>query len=46
MLTGAALFENATSENAAMPLRLAITRFGRPASILSDNGLCFVGQNG
>ena len=46
MLTGAALFENATSENAVMLLRLAIKRFGQPASILSDNGPCFVGQNG
>ena len=29
-----------------MTLRLAIERFGAPASILSDNGSCFVGQNG
>lgn len=45
-VTGAALFEHATSENAVMVLRLAIKRFGAPASILSDNGSCFVGQNG
>ena len=46
-ITGAALFENATSENAVLLLlRLAIKRFGAPASILSDNGSCFVGQNG
>ncbi len=45
-ITGAALFENATAENAVMLLRLAIKRFGAPASILSDNGACFVGQNG
>ena len=45
-ITGAALFEHATSENAVMALRLAIERFGTPASILSDNGSCFVGQNG
>lgn len=45
-VTGAALFEHATSENAVMLLRLAIRRFGAPASILTDNGSCFVGQNG
>ena len=45
-ITGAALFEHATSENAVLLLRLAIKRFGKPASILSDNGSCFVGQNG
>ena len=45
-VTGAALFEHATSENAVMLLRLAIERFGKLASILSDNGSCFVGQNG
>ena len=45
-ITGAALFERATSENTVMVLRLAIERFGAPASILSDNGSCFVGQNG
>ena len=45
-ITGAALFQEATSENATLTLRLAIERFGTPASILSDNGSCFVGQNG
>ena len=45
-VTGAAFFEHATSENAVMLLRLAIKRFGAPASILTDNGSCFVGQNG
>ena len=45
-VTGAAFFEHATSENAVLLLRLAIRRFGAPASILSDNGSCFVGQNG
>ena len=45
-VTGAALFEHATSENAVITLRLAIDRFGSPASVLSDNGSCFVGQNG
>ncbi len=45
-ITGAALFENAAAENAVMLLRLAIKRFGAPASILSNNGACFVGQNG
>ncbi len=44
-IVGAALFEHATSENAVLLLRLAIKRFGAPASILSDNGACFVGQN-
>ena len=29
-----------------MRLRPAIERFGTPASILSDIGPCFVGQNG
>ena len=45
-VTGAALFEHATSENAVMPLRLAIKRFGAPASMLSDDGSCLAGQNG
>ncbi len=45
-VTGAALFEHATSENAVLLLGLAIRRFGAPATILSDNGSCFVGQNG
>ena len=45
-VTGAALFEHATSENAVLLLRFAIRRFGKPASILSDNDSCFVGQGG
>ncbi len=44
-ITGAALFQHATSENAVLALRLAIKRFGAPASILSDNGACRIGQN-
>ncbi len=45
-VTGAALFEHATSENAALLLGPAIRRFGAPAAMLSDNGSCFVGRNG
>ena len=45
-ITGAALFQHATSENAVLALRLAIKQFGAPASILSDNGACFVGRSG
>ena len=41
--TGAELFKEATSENAVAVLRQAIARFGAPATILSDNGSCFVG---
>ena len=29
-----------------MLLRLATSKFGKPASILSDSGSCFVGRNG
>ena len=42
-VTGAGLFTQATSENAVIALRQAIKRFGTPATILSDNGSCFVG---
>ena len=42
-VTGAGLFSQATSENAVLILRQAIKRFGTPATILSDNGSCFVG---
>ena len=42
-VTGAGLFTQATSENAVIVLRQAIKRFGTPATILSDNGSCFVG---
>ena len=45
-VTGAALFEEATSENAVVALRHATARFGMPATILSDNGSCFVGRGG
>ena len=43
-VTGAGLFTQATSENAVVVLRQAIKRFGTPATILSDNGSCFVGM--
>ncbi|MYB30932.1 MAG: transposase family protein [Cenarchaeum sp. SB0663_bin_5] len=42
-VTGAALFREATSKNAVIMLRQTISRFGVPATILSDNGSCFVG---
>ena len=45
-VTGAALFKEAASENAVTVLRQAISRFGVPATILSDNGSCFVGVRG
>ena len=45
-ITGAALFQEATSETAVIVLRQAIGRFGIPATILSDNGSCFVGAGG
>ena len=45
-ITGAALFEEATSENAVVALRHATSRFGMPATILSDNGSCFIGRGG
>ncbi len=45
-VTGAALFREANSKNAVMMLRQAISRFGVPATILSDNGSCFVGARG
>ncbi len=45
-ITGAALFREATSENAVTVLRQAVSRFGTPATILSDNGSCFVGRGG
>ncbi len=37
------LFTQATSENAVLVLEEAIKQFGTPATILSDNGSCFVG---
>ena len=45
-VTGAALLKEATSENAVAVLRQAVGRFGVPATILSDNGSCFVGRGG
>ena len=45
-VTGAALFGEATSENAVMVLRQAVDGFGVPATILSDNGSCLVGRGG
>ena len=45
-ITGAALFKEATSKNAVAVLRQAVDRFGVPATILSDNGSCFVGRGG
>ncbi len=40
------VFTQATSENAVAVLRKAIGCFGTPATILSDNGSCFVGRGG
>ena len=45
-VTGYGVFREATSLNAVEVLRQAIEVFGRPASILSDNGSCFVGVRG
>ncbi len=45
-VTCARLFKEATSDNAVMALRQAIKEFGTPATILSDNGSCFVGRGG
>ena len=42
-VAAAAVFGEATSENAVAVLRQAIKEFGAPATILSDNGSCFVG---
>lgn len=42
-VVGAAVCKEATSENATAVLRQAIAEFGTPATILSDNGSCFVG---
>ena len=39
----AQVFKEATSKNAVEVLRSAIAQFGTPATILSDNGSCFVG---
>ena len=45
-VTGAGVFKEATSENAVRVLRGAVRRFGTPATVLSDNGSCFVGRGG
>ena len=45
-VTGAAPFREATYENAVIVLRRAISLFGAPATILSDNGSYFVGRSG
>ena len=45
-VTEAALFKEASSENAVTVLRQAICGFGAPATILSDNGSSFVGRGG
>lgn len=42
-VVGAAVYKEATSENAVATLQSSITEFGTPATILSDNGSCFVG---
>ncbi len=42
----ARVFTQATSENAVPAPRDAIGLFGTPATVLSDNGSCFVGRNG
>ena len=43
-VTGSALFKEATSENAVIALHQAVSMFGVPATILSDNSSCFVGR--
>ena len=43
-IAGAALFGEATSENAVAALRRALSGFGAPATILSENGSCFIGR--
>ena len=45
-VVAARVFAEATSENAVTVLREAVKRFGTPATILSDNGSCFVGRRG
>ena len=39
------VFTQATFENVVLTLREAVERFGTPATILSDNGSCFVGRS-
>ena len=45
-IAAAQLLPEATSENAVVVLQKAIETFGTPATILSDNGSCFVGAAG
>ena len=45
-VTGYGVFREATGLNAVEVLRQAIGVFGRPVSILLDNGSCFVGVRG
>jgi len=42
-VVGAAVCREATSENAVAVLQASMAEFGTPATILSDNGACFVG---
>lgn len=42
-VTGFGVFQGATSENAALVLRKAISEYTTPAQMLSDNGRCFAG---
>ncbi len=44
-IMAAQIFTQATSENAVRVLYKAVKKFGVPATILSDNGLCFVGRH-
>ena len=45
-VTGATMFKEAASENAVAVLQQAVDRFGVPATILFDNGSCFIGEGG
>ena len=42
-VTGFGVFQDATSENAVLALRRAISESTAPAQMLSDNGRCFAG---
>ena len=42
-VTGFGVFQDATSENATLALRRAISEYTTPAQMLSDNGRCFAG---
>ncbi len=43
-VTGAFLFQEASSYNAAVALNLTIKRFGKPAAILSGKSKCFLSK--